>query len=1108
MAGAAPQVKASAPVAAQPALQVSRPGDASEREAEQIARTVMHMPASAIPAQRVPLMAARAVAAGADAAPPTAPGLPSGGQPLPAGTRRFMEGRLGADLSRVRVHTGSAAAGAAAGMGARAFTYGRDIYFGSGQFQPESASGRELIAHELVHTIQQRAAVQRAVLPGVSVRAHSPPMAQRGLGSRLLGAATAVYDAGASVVTAVGDAIGVVIQKVKDFFAEKAAILPGFTLFTMVIGKNPINDAPVNASGADMLRQIVGSVPFGDKVVEALDNHGIFDKGAAFIAAQFKALKRLGANVVASLKTFFGSLGPGAALDLSGTWNAGKALVTSVIDEVIGFAKGLVKDFAKLVQEAIIKPLGRWAASKIPKFDLLAAVFGKNPISDEGESPAAAIIGAFMKLIGQEEIWNNIRKGNAVGRAWAWFQGAMRGARSLVTSIPGRVMTTIKSLTIVDLVTIAGAFKKIMGAFASFVGDFASWAGGTVLELLEIILIVVAPAAVPYLKRAGGAFKTIIRNPIGFVRTLVAAGKQGFSQFAGNFLTHLKAALVGWLTGALAGAGVYIPQGFNLREILKFVLSVMGLTWANIRAKLVRAVGETAVKALETGFDIVKTLVTEGPAAAWQKIVETINNLKEMAIDAVMSFVKSKIVEIAVIKLLSMLSPAGAFIQALIAIYNTIMFFVERLRQIAAVAASFIDSIAAIARGTIAPAAARVERTLAGMLVLVISFLARLAGLGRVSDAITGLIQKIRAPIDRALDRVVEWIVSMARRLGRLAVSGGRAVVAAVTNWWRARKAFTDRAGQAHSLYFAGEGRAAKLTVATIPTPVVQWLSIVAPAAAASTDPAVKGAYAGASALIRGGLATRLANLNSGGAAPAPAAADVDALNNDLASLSVHLTVLMPLDPRATAASSAAAGPAKVGVNAMIKLRKENAIAIVVAIGPSPSKPGITFVHYKRLRPRGKPFNAEAVNVVFFNRDWGSQFTAWVDDPREFYMGPTPSKRNAAGRTIIASIKARMQGQGRYDPARNVVLYNRSASGTPLPAGQLVEYPADRVDLGHLVDAVHYWNSNGRLTFPQSPQVLAFMADPNNYELEPSGPNQQRGAQLSGSGVRYLPPVA
>ena len=248
---------------------------------------------------------------------------------------------------------------------------------------------------------------------------------------------------------------------------------------------------------------------------------------------------------------------------------------------------------------------------------------------------------------------------------------------------------------------------------------------------------------------------------------------QGFRQFAANFLTHLQASLVGWLTGAMGGAGVYIPQGLNLREILKFVLSVLGLTWANIRQKLVRATNETTVVALETGFDIVRTLVTEGPAAAWQKILETLTNLKEMAIDAIMEFVKSRIVQAAVTRLLSMLSPAGAFIQAVIAIYNTIMFFVERLQQIAQVAASFIDAIATIASGNIGPAANRVESTMAGLLTLVISFLARIAGLGRVADAITGLIARVRAPISTAIDRVVAWIVAQARRLGRFILQAG-----------------------------------------------------------------------------------------------------------------------------------------------------------------------------------------------------------------------------------------------------------------------------------------------------------------------------------------------
>jgi len=108
-----------------------------------------------------------------------------------------------------------------------------------------------------------------------------------------------------------------------------------------------------------------------------------------------------------------------------------------------------------------------------------------------------------------------------------------------------------------------------------------------------------------------------------------------------------------------------------------------------------------------------------------------------------------------------------------IAIYNTVMFFVERLRQITQVVMSFIDSMAAIASGNIGAAANRVEQTMAGLLTLVISFLARLVGLGRVSDAVINVVNRIRAPIDRALDRVVDWIVTQARRLGRAVAQAG-----------------------------------------------------------------------------------------------------------------------------------------------------------------------------------------------------------------------------------------------------------------------------------------------------------------------------------------------
>lgn len=78
------------------------------------------------------------------------------GQPLDAGTRTFMESRFGQDLSGVRIHTGADAARTAHALNARAFTFGHNIAFGSRQYSPGTVVGRELVAHELTHTIQQQ----------------------------------------------------------------------------------------------------------------------------------------------------------------------------------------------------------------------------------------------------------------------------------------------------------------------------------------------------------------------------------------------------------------------------------------------------------------------------------------------------------------------------------------------------------------------------------------------------------------------------------------------------------------------------------------------------------------------------------------------------------------------------------------------------------------------------------------------------------------------------------------------------------------------------------------------------------------------------------------
>ncbi|WP_089810106.1 eCIS core domain-containing protein [Halogeometricum rufum] len=78
-----------------------------------------------------------------------------GGEPIPPSVRAFFEPRFGRDFGHVRLHTGGRAAAASEALDARAFTYGSDIYFGANQYDSETSSGRELIAHELAHVEQQ-----------------------------------------------------------------------------------------------------------------------------------------------------------------------------------------------------------------------------------------------------------------------------------------------------------------------------------------------------------------------------------------------------------------------------------------------------------------------------------------------------------------------------------------------------------------------------------------------------------------------------------------------------------------------------------------------------------------------------------------------------------------------------------------------------------------------------------------------------------------------------------------------------------------------------------------------------------------------------------------
>jgi Domain of unknown function (DUF4157) len=79
------------------------------------------------------------------------------GRPLPGSVQRELGSKMGADFSGVRIHTDGNAVQLNRELASHAFTHGNDIYFNMGKYNPDSAEGKHLLAHELVHTVQQQA---------------------------------------------------------------------------------------------------------------------------------------------------------------------------------------------------------------------------------------------------------------------------------------------------------------------------------------------------------------------------------------------------------------------------------------------------------------------------------------------------------------------------------------------------------------------------------------------------------------------------------------------------------------------------------------------------------------------------------------------------------------------------------------------------------------------------------------------------------------------------------------------------------------------------------------------------------------------------------------
>jgi hypothetical protein len=291
-----------------------------------------------------------------------------------------------------------------------------------------------------------------------------------------------------------------------------------------------------------------------------------------------------------------------------------------------------------------------------------------------------------------------------------------------------------------------GLVDKAIGAIKAVIN--------TIRELVAMLKNVLA--------RAVGVVGEIIKSPVKFLGNLIAGVKGGILKFKDNILDHLRKGLMSWLFGSLAEAGIEIPATFDLKGIIKLLASIFGLTWTNIRNRIVKQIGEKAMSAIEKGVEIFQIISTQGVGGLWKMLLDKLGDIKEMILEQVKDFVITKIITAGITWLIGLLNPAAAFIKACKLIYDVVMFFVNNGSRILKFVNTVLDSVSDIVRGNIGGVVNKINDVLGQMVPIIIGFLASLIGLGGIGQKIREIVEKLQKPVNKALDFVIKTGLKLA----------------------------------------------------------------------------------------------------------------------------------------------------------------------------------------------------------------------------------------------------------------------------------------------------------------------------------------------------------
>ena len=744
-----------------------------------------------------------------------------GGQPLEATVRRGMEGVFGVSFGHVRIHADAEADALNQGVAAIAFTVGSDVFFRAGAYQPHSAAGQHLLAHELTHVVQQRAgslgtgggntggtmtvgAADDRYEQEAEATAHRviAALQQQALQAHATTPGAGIarhYDPDVALAPSARGVARVAAPAPRSPAAPAlfSPTPPGARClplrrppFAFVLTTGGANLHPTEPQETRDLAASLGLLPVTTKVE-------VLTADPAHDWARVCVLAGPAAGLV-------GRVGWVRYSWLDAQWPAGDPDATLYVIQGGDTALGLAARFYGLAgsdHPETNADLRRYVEVLV-RVNQHGSYWIDKPDDGDPLIWMRAQVRATYAMWVPSRAWAGKAAGampspSLTGGAWATVHQQLQAQGWGGVTILQAVSLFAQDVAVVgdravlpvlqDLASTAVAPAVLMARLGALAAKKPADVPAALLTLLERKAheLLASLLGAKVLARLGGALHAILTDPGTFIGNLVAALNAGVGHLIDHVAHHFGEDALGWLIGKL-GAGIPLPRSLSLADLLPTVQDILGLTRAHLRDLVVQRIVRTqrisaqqAGQLVDRAGDLaarLDSLAHEawGTAAGGQA-PRLVQQLVDGVRDGLRDWLWGQMITRGLKVLVELSTPLVGEVIALIqAVYAAVQTFLQYEGTLKEVFGTIVGTFADLAEHKDVATATRIGQgvigpTLVRLIVPALDFLAGLFGIGKIADGVQKALQAVRSKVEKALTPLIAALADTVR-----GVAGGR----------------------------------------------------------------------------------------------------------------------------------------------------------------------------------------------------------------------------------------------------------------------------------------------------------------------------------------------